>query len=1320
MLNAFLKLASILFVVLTIVHADDYTVGTMKIRVLADERIVLYVDYLKQLVASRKDWIDTKFKDKAIVSSFLKSAKLFERLAEKLDQAFRSHMKSDLEDYVSCDLKDLVMNACQQKVEAKKSAKPIECTKDLYFRALLRYLYIVHQETLRPKNLSQKCIMIMVDVSDDEHSQNLWAVKALMHEEFQRITGTYIKGLEKVMQHLIDDESYIQRVFLTEPKPIELDDYSPADSDVHKTDGIVAVLTLIAKTTKKTPPFKIVYKPSSVLIDWLITGKVKDQCSGIKVDVNDKLYTLCNLARIESPNIEKYLSTDANDPEDKRSFHNLILNIRQAYKTPVEEREVKSIFEMLNDSESNEKLRIPTYKILPIESLPSSNQNKANEPAKTLDFDSEKETNEHMLDRLGSSHGYAEFLDSHCAVAVDPHKIIIEAKSQDKRNLSMQLDEKLKQQIWDKDAWFTKDDMKNYSVIIGKILEVVKLLLSTDFHEENLIVKDKKPHIIDLENTFNPTSTSHVLNVAKGEKGALHPTIYSTTVSLNLLFYNEQTKRMAFLNDLESVRVGKPMKLILATSPNANDVVDKAKGIQAYQLEKYCFLFENSETSGSDFVKQVFSLGQQTPNLKPRGSATDKLLRWIGSNIMDFVIVREVVISTSILDNAKQIAQLENSNRSFLLKKAVQLMQTAIRPLMENNGDNVFKEAGTSSLNIDNVNEMARSLAVTGLKLFEFISKKSSYLDTCKEEETLRKISIFFIRRISNILSRISENIKKAIDKGSKPKIESNPLLKLITELNRMIAELERTLWSDYAFAGLEFRPIRNIMEDIFNLLQIFQLFANGSSVSVSSLIPFKQLYDNFAIASCNDSIQHFKTLFQDVNQEFPGLNFSCKTVKGKAIFGSDQFKNMNKFLTKIETGYQFSKKRICYFKRPGSFFELLPLLNAFQESKSQSTQTNQPKLNTLQLSEAEKQIISILMFGVMQSLKPLADLEELRSIELQMKLNIDQKGTEQLESGNLPFKDLIELSQNFQPFHQFKIKAEILKTNLMIRMFRRGLSIYSQAERIKKNTLLVILDYLYCNLNFDDSKSNKIRVKLGASNFLDKIMLGVIPSYYTLAKSKFLYETSGVNAFNDQIEYNFSKLIQKDTALLQKIETCDKKPNCSETIKKLKTVYDAVTTMEMKDGDYYNISPFENILDNIQSLIDPSKANKSADTKFVSKLESLNKVCVDSKSVSYGTDSENESDSEENFIKAMISDKKKGSQVLKTSLETFTEAKPKIFWNSIFEEFERNVSSEKESDMKLTCGDESSGSNSSDKYFQSQEGSSSTGLVKKNDLKHA
>ena len=301
------------------------------------------------------------------------------------------------------------------------------------FEILVPILEELHQMRLK-NQMGYKNMMITRDEEmDDLEFNKMIDEHFLIYENEKNFFINNVKeNFKNLHKHINTDYLLLSQNFFQNDQKFIVMDISMSQGDVHKLGGGVSIIVLSqddqeAKTKEKL--VKIVYKPSSLEMDYLITG-----------------------------------------------------NSSKLKEHPLNEN--RSFFEIINSSFLNSKnSQLETYLIIP------------------MPIDKSIES---------PSYGYLEFIKSDSTPIESLKKKIPEIISEEvpiwlknKETEYFEIDSKWKEIEPNETNIFTESENSDFSFQNGIILAVIKMLNSNDLHHENVLVRNKKIILIDLENSLS-------------------------------------------------------------------------------------------------------------------------------------------------------------------------------------------------------------------------------------------------------------------------------------------------------------------------------------------------------------------------------------------------------------------------------------------------------------------------------------------------------------------------------------------------------------------------------------------------------------------------------------------------------------------------------------------------------------------------------------------------------------------------------------------------------------------------------------------------
>ncbi len=519
------------------------------IKVPAEERLVLYEDYLDHMISKIDEFVQENGPELKNVPIVLKN-KFWQRLAERLDTEFIASLTKPRFDPKPEDI-DLIADfiACYESENGERrpgTPKPIsnnelqyldkDTARKKFFDRFLQYVNAARIDNVENFTLvNMSCDILTKELSEDAIALNLWTVKALFGQQFTRVTDMFIKSVQKVLKDFANDYESVKAMFFPNAKSIAIVDYSSTSGDEHKDTGNVAILTIeVTYNNESKEEKKIVYKPSSILIDWLIAGETK------------QFYTRDSKIKINQSNIDRLCNKFRNIMNKDKADH------------------LGSLVELLSDPEMN---GLKTYKILPIEDLNIDIPEDLFANAEKLHIDSQKKLDAEVKVRMEKAHGYLEFLDSPFTIPVDIYEVMDKLRVNPGIVLGEYYNQKLEKKIDEANAWFEEKDISNYWIKIGQWVELLYISSSVDVNGENFIAgsmdpptkeRVKEPFVIDFENSFDPRDPFRAVQIALGSRGGLNLQNSMSQSYIHAFFYSHNQKSMRYVSSVSIETYSQP------------------------------------------------------------------------------------------------------------------------------------------------------------------------------------------------------------------------------------------------------------------------------------------------------------------------------------------------------------------------------------------------------------------------------------------------------------------------------------------------------------------------------------------------------------------------------------------------------------------------------------------------------------------------------------------------------------------------------------------------------------------------------------------
>lgn len=624
----------------------------------------------------------------SLVSRYMSTAPYFESLSDILDKVLVQKLSNIISTFKECPNVDIVVRehcVAQTKIDdsiLNRSYSDLsasgelddhfepeldsydECARKTYFEMLIDFSYVKIFENEDPKLITNPCRRASLTSAQSNLERNKWAIKAMMNEFMQKETEYFLNNIRNVIRELLEDNILVRRVFFAKFKSVKLVDITYTSGDRHKESGSVSILKFQIKhqSTDKTFKFRrVVFKPSSVLIDWLISGETKLFCNSAGFTAKSKT----NFLRSASKTVD---ITDLKDINQQKYLKTLCSKLK-GKRDAVGKLPVGSFIEMLNDKEHDQKKHLRVYKVLPIEDLhapfpnPSTLASAHNKSpsAQTDEADSLKQAEdarltlqEYMRKRLSKAHGYIEYLASDFTQTASRKQIRDALNRLPSSLISFDLRQKFLGNLDKKHLAFTEDDISLYSNKVGRLAEVLHLLSSTDIHCENVIVGNKDPKVIDHENSFNPTSEDRALDVAyKYERSGFNLELVTDKSYIYMYSYTKHLRKMDFVPEIDVSQTSRPFEIQIYHGEFARAQI-------TYD--------EDARSRGHQFVLNAVCSNDQLTAQK--GKPHDSIFRdWIEAPIMSEVIVREVNIGTGVFYNViNEISKNDFESRQSYLR----------------------------------------------------------------------------------------------------------------------------------------------------------------------------------------------------------------------------------------------------------------------------------------------------------------------------------------------------------------------------------------------------------------------------------------------------------------------------------------------------------------------------------------------------------------------------------------------------------------------------------------------------------------------------
>jgi hypothetical protein len=503
-------------------------------------RFDIIKDYLVEFADYLDDENNSNLKS-GITSAYVSSKSIFENLVIILDNELVQN--EIVFDKMNFAYKKILLSEDYKKdlKEEKKTFEESENIKEGYIK--MAFERIASKEDLQNELKLQK---------DEKESPSDFSLRFFKYfiknrPKFNFDFLNYKIHVIDMLKRLKNDEKTLRTIFLSD-KEYVLSQIKTSNSDIHKIGGGVSILEF---TKENEPHVRVVYKASSVLLDLAIIGNTKELNGYLK---------------------ESFLSA----------------------------KEFQSFAEIMNDGNDTAEFKVPTYKILPVESKIKP-----------------------ISQRIKEAYGYIEYI-GHDTTEMDEviesftkkihemEKTNPELKMQDSKEEFQNEYNKILEEYLEKNNEFfdAKSEIDLYSHQFGNVLMIAGLMMSHDIHIENIRIYKNQIYLIDLENSFTVNTLSVTTCLKHPELGSFSP----------------QSKSRKLLR-IEGI-LGRPYYLGLDTYISSQAYEKSEKGFQRKQVEKL-----SAKKSISHFIQEL---------LKKNKEVYD----WMVSDIVKNVIFRDIPVVT--------------------------------------------------------------------------------------------------------------------------------------------------------------------------------------------------------------------------------------------------------------------------------------------------------------------------------------------------------------------------------------------------------------------------------------------------------------------------------------------------------------------------------------------------------------------------------------------------------------------------------------------------------------------------------------------------
>lgn len=1082
-------------------------------------RFELYRPYLQELLdfdtsaRSTSGGLHSQVKD-SLISDYISQGSYLESLSWILDKLFVKTLLLVILSFNQChDLQTMIKDKCAEVLKAD-SHKPETLTKEFHdcvrkstFETLLEFLHLYNSNNYSSIYQNENCKLVDIDLAKKHLDNNKWEVLVLMHKIWQKEATTYYKHISNALKRLLDDFPLIHEIFFPDKQNLKLQNVSYSMGDKHKETGSVAILTFIDGTKDlqgRANKFKLVYKPSTILIDWLINGNSNSLCDLAHKSGEDGEIAFLNsrqgMTAENKATLESHL----------RNLYQLCLKFKGS-SNPFNESTMKSLIELFNDQEVDTSKHINVYKLLPLEdfsySLDDLNGSHEDSASAQKDVilikDTKNQAGKHkitlqqyMLNRMSKAYGYLEYLPSEFIQDIDQKEIpktFKELKFTDqsgfgyvlKSEPSRKFEADFLKDLSDKNAAFNEHDVDLYSYKIGKLLEMLNLLSSTDIHLENFIIKNKDPNVIDHENSFNPTNDDAAIKIAFDDHiGGLSSTTFMEGVEIFAYFYDEGRQSMILVQEVLAHSFSRPITI----------------EIEEGNLTAASITYSDTLKDGREFIRSTMCKNSNPPQ-KDQKSISQLFLGWVDAPMMREVIVREVPFATK--DMFELVKGLEKSDLESNLKylKSANILENL---LFELTNETLIRDKGTyfkdisDSLFVEKSNTMIKAIA----QLFDFDNPDlKAFIDPGFDSKKFLRQAFERFKLSFDYIQPLLDIIKKELGNKSQIIYKADFSKSSIRKLRKEQGEIT-------TFTEPELRIFEEAMNEYIKLHDIVDAYLNSENNKVTAI---ESVISNYKARSfLPEQRSEFGKLSQ-VHSERPKKNPSLfssqnptlklsKFESEKSAASSDYFSPETREVVAMIRSV-IPEIEFVLPKEPENHTESQIL----QESSSEEEKKKQKAISDFKIGQNE------LKEGIEAYLK-MKEAAVLREACFLNYINSqDVKNGSKQDSLHKILSSLSEedIEQNSKRF----IDARLEFDRVFAEIFTAFDNYIEAWESQNMKVPLIILDLLrklYIRF-FSESKKDYPNILL--SDIIDMLMDGLIPAFYSLASGNYIYTPKGYNA---------------------------------------------------------------------------------------------------------------------------------------------------------------------------------------------------------------
>jgi hypothetical protein len=356
----------------------------------------------------------------------------------------------------------------------------------------------------------------------------------------EKINSEFQNAIISALNNINLDKSIIHTNFLPDIEATyRLNKIIPTGSDLHKSGKQVLILEFSDDKNNKT---KVIYKPSSILIDCMIIGNNKK--------INSKNVYIRDNSVAETK--------DSDEKEALGTPVTLLNNLEEKIENTL------SLAQRINSAGNLDTLAIKTYQILPRES------NNKSESYGYIEYLTHLPWNERnwLIDILAIVNAKPQADYSN-----EIQELVIDFENSLMRNTMLSKSPACNDYIATDQTEYLA-----YSFRCGQLSSLSMLIGMTDMHHDNLLINKLNPVAIDLECSFNikidTIAKTGFLSPGAGgassQKGSMRYAIMVDLTGIQKIRFQVRTKNTLYMLDKNQIN---------PVAPNSNSFIDGFKSI---------------------------------------------------------------------------------------------------------------------------------------------------------------------------------------------------------------------------------------------------------------------------------------------------------------------------------------------------------------------------------------------------------------------------------------------------------------------------------------------------------------------------------------------------------------------------------------------------------------------------------------------------------------------------------------------------------------------------------------------------------------------